>query len=101
MVMGRNSSIEARANTREVMGVISPVFIVFASGTLLCVLCVSVVIGMYDTTTTETQRTQRLHREIQTGHYPDWRVVARVTECLLVFKVSVRANYLNRGCSNE
>ena len=29
----------------------------------LCVLCGSVVEGMHDTTTTETQRTQRLHRE--------------------------------------
>ncbi len=29
----------------------------------LCVLCVSVVIGMHDTTATESQRTQRLHRE--------------------------------------
>ena len=29
----------------------------------LCVLCVSVVIGMCDTTTTEAQRTQSLHRE--------------------------------------
>src|ERR1044072_3999061 len=63
MVMGRNSSIEARANAREVVGVISPVFIVFASGTLLCVLCVSVVIGIHNTTTTETQRTQRSHKE--------------------------------------
>ena len=29
----------------------------------LCVLCVFVVIGIHDTTTTEAQRTQRLHRE--------------------------------------
>ena len=29
----------------------------------LCVLCVSVVIGMHDTTTTETQRIQSIHRD--------------------------------------
>jgi hypothetical protein len=29
----------------------------------LCVLYVSVVLGLHDTLTTETQRTQRLHRE--------------------------------------
>jgi hypothetical protein len=34
------------------------------------VLCGSVVKGMHDTTTTESQRTQRLHREeFNLGHY--------------------------------
>src|ERR1043165_10209452 len=41
------------------------VFLVQISSSLcnLGVLCVSVVVGMYDTKTTEAQRTQRLHRE--------------------------------------
>ena len=34
-----------------------------ASLCTLCVLCDSVVIGMFDTSTTESQRTQRAHRE--------------------------------------
>jgi len=36
----------------------------------LCVLCVSVVVVCSIPGTTETQRTQRLHREIKLGHYP-------------------------------
>src|SRR5690349_24193029 len=37
----------------------------------LCVLCDSVVVETRDTTTTESQRTQRLHREeVQTKTYP-------------------------------
>src|SRR5215217_8868845 len=36
----------------------------------LCVLCVSVVVCPGKLKPTETQRTQRLHRETKRGHYP-------------------------------
>src|ERR1700752_3934543 len=57
-------------------------YLVWFSLCNLGVLCASVVIGMHDTTTTETQRTPRLHRE---GHHrlPAWLVRQNVSTDLI------------------